>query len=606
MAKRLQHRGGTTSQHSSFTGAVREVTVDTDKNTLVVHDGATAGGHPLATATNFKSTGIDDNATSTAITIDSNENVGIGVTPSSTSANGNTIKGLVIGDNNASGVFTGLQILNRVENSSTSNGIAIDFDHKTSASTTIPLARIVALPSSSTAGNLRFYTSISSSLSEVMRITSNGKIGIGTSSPGANLEISSGSYGSSNHHQQWSYNGTPFLSLYMDAYASPYFDTDSASSWNPGATMVFKRQGSEKMRITSDGNVGIGLTNPDSFHVSGNDLVVGNTTGGHGLTIVTSTNDAGSINFADGSSSNASYRGKITYEHSNDSLAFHTGATERFRVASNGNFSIKTTADSRTVNVFDSTPIVALYNSTTGTGNSDGFQLQLSSDDGYLWNYESGGNLIFGAGASERMRITSGGDVFIGDSNPDYSSRLTVSGNGSADTGLFMYDGSAGTFFNITTNGANGVVDLEANARTGSFPPLTFSTGANERMRITNSGNVGIGTSSPTAKLNVNGAIVGGQKGDSSPDNTDVSGVNSLTVSTGAGSQTINGLVGGVTGQVLHIIKTNSAFTLTIADQNATSPGVEIKTADGNNISLTNFGGVTLLFYNGAWWEVGK
>ena len=75
MAKRLQHRGGTTSQHSSFTGAVREVTVDTDKNTLVVHDGATAGGHPLATATNFTSTGIDDNATSTAISIDSSQNV---------------------------------------------------------------------------------------------------------------------------------------------------------------------------------------------------------------------------------------------------------------------------------------------------------------------------------------------------------------------------------------------------------------------------------------------------------------------------------------------------------------------------------------------------
>ena len=77
MAKRLQHRGGTTAQHSTFTGAVREVTVDTDKNTLVVHDGATAGGHPLATATNFTSTGIDDNATSTAITIDSSQNVDV-------------------------------------------------------------------------------------------------------------------------------------------------------------------------------------------------------------------------------------------------------------------------------------------------------------------------------------------------------------------------------------------------------------------------------------------------------------------------------------------------------------------------------------------------
>ena len=48
MAKLLKLRRGTTSQHSSFTGAEGEVTVDTDKETLVVHDGSTAGGHPVA------------------------------------------------------------------------------------------------------------------------------------------------------------------------------------------------------------------------------------------------------------------------------------------------------------------------------------------------------------------------------------------------------------------------------------------------------------------------------------------------------------------------------------------------------------------------------
>jgi hypothetical protein len=48
MAKQVQFRRGTTSQHSSFTGAAGEVTVDTDKNTAVVHDGSTAGGVPLA------------------------------------------------------------------------------------------------------------------------------------------------------------------------------------------------------------------------------------------------------------------------------------------------------------------------------------------------------------------------------------------------------------------------------------------------------------------------------------------------------------------------------------------------------------------------------
>ena len=50
MATQVQLRGGTTSQHGSFTGAVREVTVDTDKETLVVHDGSTAGGFPMARA----------------------------------------------------------------------------------------------------------------------------------------------------------------------------------------------------------------------------------------------------------------------------------------------------------------------------------------------------------------------------------------------------------------------------------------------------------------------------------------------------------------------------------------------------------------------------
>jgi len=122
MATQVQQRRGTTAQHNVFTGANGELTVDTSKDTLVIHDGTTQGGFPLAresdiptgalaslnsvgasqidadaitdakvadnalsgdkidggTISNFTSTGIDDNATSTAITIDASENVGIG------------------------------------------------------------------------------------------------------------------------------------------------------------------------------------------------------------------------------------------------------------------------------------------------------------------------------------------------------------------------------------------------------------------------------------------------------------------------------------------------------------------------------------------------
>ena len=48
MPTAVQFRRGTTSQHSSFTGAAGEITVDTDKDVAVIHDGSTAGGFPLA------------------------------------------------------------------------------------------------------------------------------------------------------------------------------------------------------------------------------------------------------------------------------------------------------------------------------------------------------------------------------------------------------------------------------------------------------------------------------------------------------------------------------------------------------------------------------
>ena len=54
MALQIQLRRGTTVEHSSFTGAVGEVTVDTSKNMLVIHDGVTLGGHPVT----FQSLGV--------------------------------------------------------------------------------------------------------------------------------------------------------------------------------------------------------------------------------------------------------------------------------------------------------------------------------------------------------------------------------------------------------------------------------------------------------------------------------------------------------------------------------------------------------------------
>ena len=51
MSVEIRRRRGTTAEHADFTGAAGEITIDTTKNTVVVHDGATAGGSPLVTET---------------------------------------------------------------------------------------------------------------------------------------------------------------------------------------------------------------------------------------------------------------------------------------------------------------------------------------------------------------------------------------------------------------------------------------------------------------------------------------------------------------------------------------------------------------------------
>ena len=50
MAARIRFRRGTTAQHAAFTGAQAEMTVNTSKNTAVVHDGSTQGGFELMRA----------------------------------------------------------------------------------------------------------------------------------------------------------------------------------------------------------------------------------------------------------------------------------------------------------------------------------------------------------------------------------------------------------------------------------------------------------------------------------------------------------------------------------------------------------------------------
>ena len=103
MAKKLQLRRGTTTQHGSFTGAEGELTIDTTKDTAVVHDGSTAGGTPLAKEdmSNVSSSDIAGRLSNDSI---APAKIGAGTLPSDvTVASANLVDGTIVNaDVNAS------------------------------------------------------------------------------------------------------------------------------------------------------------------------------------------------------------------------------------------------------------------------------------------------------------------------------------------------------------------------------------------------------------------------------------------------------------------------------------------------------------------------
>lgn len=91
MAQQVQLRRGTTANHSSFTGAAGEVTVDTTLNTLRVHDGSTVGGTALAKTANPSFTGTTTTAnltTSGILSVSSNASI-----TGTFTVSGNTVAG---------------------------------------------------------------------------------------------------------------------------------------------------------------------------------------------------------------------------------------------------------------------------------------------------------------------------------------------------------------------------------------------------------------------------------------------------------------------------------------------------------------------------------
>jgi hypothetical protein len=114
------------------------------------------------------------------------------------------------------------------------------------------------------------------------------------------------------------------------------------------------------------------------------------------------------------------------------------------------------------------------------------------------YSFQALGNGNAGIGSGSVMFVSASGNVIVGSTTSDLIGLVGCKFIAIGNSG-FQYSPSAGTFLAIIPGAANGEVAIKADARSGAYPPMSFYTSDVARMTIADNGNVGIGTTAPTA-----------------------------------------------------------------------------------------------------------
>ena len=129
-------------------------------------------------------------------------------------------------------------------------------------------------------------------------------------------------------------------------------DTNTALRFPAADTVTVETAGSERLRINSSGQLGLGASNNSDYDASAQNLLIASS-GTTGITLRSGgSSHYGAIHFADGTSSSAEYRaGRILYEHSSDSLLFYNANTFAVKIDGSGNMGIGENSPSNLLHV---------------------------------------------------------------------------------------------------------------------------------------------------------------------------------------------------------------------------------------------------------------
>ena len=567
MSTQIQRRRGTTAQHASFTGAVGETTIDTDKEVVVVHDGVQVGGYPLMrengsnsalalgsagtpslkftgdTNTGIYSPGADQVAISTAgsgrLFLDASGNVKVGTT---TNPGGNGA-GVVIYTSD----YPRLSFRNSTTGDTTSDGLQMYLSGNDFNIVNVETGAIIAQTSNTerlritstgtlnftgagTAGSTQAVSFNGSAPVNSLVIDSSGRLGVGTSSPTGQLSLQE--------------TTAPTIDFYTGATKRGIIKATAAVlDLNPltGSDITFTCDSTERMRLTTAGRLGINVTSPQG--------ILSVTKSGASTTpnLVLTSGSAGdpssvdpSIQFsASGVESVGTTKILSTGTYGLRALAFHTGTdgagTERVRIDSSGNILKQYGTALQSYTSGGSVSHMMSYGLWNGTGN---LLVVGNTFDG----------IVFGTGSgtmTEKARFDASGRLLVGTSTAQGNNQLQIKANnadggGAAFLQLGLDAGSinAAGFYLGTLNFGNqqGGVGASVRAESDAAWGGTGSTDNPGRLVFSTTAD---GASSPTERMRItstgffkatNGTYYGGTAGNSHDFSSDITNASVLNV----------------------------------------------------------------------------
>jgi len=368
-----------------------------------------------------------------------------------------------------------------------------------------------------------------SSMTPMLAITGAGSVGIGNTSPGEKLDVT-GNIRTSGYTSYYSglssFNTSLTNSLIYQSGAGgtsyPFQEAGNLvlQSRPSGAArdidFVTGTTPTVRMVVDRNGNVGIGTTSPlAALHIATSNSGISAISSGANELLLESSNTTG-MSIIGGASSdqgimfgdvNSQTMGRIIYANSTDSLQFWTTAQQRLTINSSGYVGIGTTSPDQALTVGSNTTASNQFIHVASKGDA-GLLIEADtdnvseSDDPYIQFSQDGGTV---------------------------TSVIGMAGDGGVD--------SAGN----SVSGVQGNALLLNNAYSGG--QLELATNGAVRFVVDSTGYVGIGTTSPYAKLSVAGdlALTGGIY-----DSTGSRGTSGMVLqSTGTGTQWVSGGGGG-------------------------------------------------------------